>query len=116
MIEFFFSKDPGCKPATLLRNELLHKCFSRVLLFVKYTRIRAFTDLHFLVYGQNCIRIFQYIDRIADSVHIRENTDTICPYTGKSGSEKGCILAYLTKCCLLLRNTYFKEHLGLSAL
>ena len=83
MKEFFFSKVAGGKPETLLRNELLHRSLSRILHCVEYSRMRAFVDLHFPAYGQNCIRILPYIDRIADSVHIRENTDTICPYVGK---------------------------------
>ena len=83
MKEFFFSKVAGCKPITLLRNELLYRFLSRILHWVEYARMRAFADLHFPTYGQNCIRILPYIDRIADSVHIWENTDTICPYAGK---------------------------------
>ena len=52
----------------------------------KYAEIRAFSDPHFPAYGQNCTRIFPYLDRISDpleitekygydSAHIRENTD-----------------------------------------
>ena len=46
---------------------------------VKYPEIQAFFDPYFPVYGQNRIRIFQYLDRIRDSVQMRENTDTILP-------------------------------------
>ena len=40
-------------------------------------KIPAFCDLHFLVYGQNRIRSFLYMDRILEFVHIQENKDTI---------------------------------------
>ena len=33
----------------------------------------AFCDPHFLVYGQNRIQSFLYMDRILEFVHIREN-------------------------------------------
>ena len=46
---------------------------------VKYPEIRAFFDPYFPVYEQNRIRIFQYLDRIRDSVQMRKNTDTILP-------------------------------------
>ena len=35
----------------------------------------TFCDPHFLVYRQNRIRSFLYMDRIFEFVHIRENTD-----------------------------------------
>ena len=50
---------------------------------MKYTEIRAVSDLYFTVCGQNRIRIFPYLDRISDSVQIRENTDAILPTYGK---------------------------------
>ena len=53
------------------------KCSARHC--VKYAKIRAFSDPYFPQYGQNRIRIFPYLDRIRDSVQIRENTDTILP-------------------------------------
>ena len=34
-------------------------------------------DPHFLVYGQNRIRSFLYMDRILEFFHIRENKDAI---------------------------------------
>ena len=34
-------------------------------------------DPHFLVYGQNRIRSFLYMDRILEFVHIQENKNTI---------------------------------------
>ena len=37
----------------------------------------ASCDLHFLVYGQNRIRSFLYMDRILEFVHLQENKDTI---------------------------------------
>ena len=37
----------------------------------------AFCDPHFLVYGQNRIRSFLYMERILEFVHIRENKDTV---------------------------------------
>ena len=50
---------------------------------VKYAEIRDFSNPYFPVCGQNRIRIFSYLDRIGDSVQIRENTDTILPTYGK---------------------------------
>ena len=71
MKEFFFSKVNGCKPATLLRNKLLHGSFSRILHCAKYARIRAFAD-----------RIFRHMDKIL-SVFPRKLTESqICSYAG----------------------------------
>ena len=46
---------------------------------MKYTEIRAFSDPYFSIYRQNRVRIFPYLDRIGDSVQMRESTDTILP-------------------------------------
>ena len=43
----------------------------------------AFCDMHFLVYRENRIRSFLYMDRILEFVHIRENKDTILFIYGK---------------------------------
>ena len=43
----------------------------------------AFCDPHFLVYGQNCIRSFLYMDRISGFFHIREKKDTSLFIHGK---------------------------------
>ena len=48
----------------------------------------AFCDRHFLVYGQNRIRSFLYIDGILEFVHIRENKDTILFIYGKIRMRK----------------------------
>ena len=40
-------------------------------------KLLAFCDPHFLIYGQNRIRSFLYMDRILEFVHIQENKDTI---------------------------------------
>ena len=62
---------------------------------MKYVEICAFLDLYFPVYGQNCICIFLYLDRIRDSFQIQENTGMILPtYSKKLRSEKPCILTY----------------------
>ena len=45
-------------------------------------------DPHFLVYGQNRIRSFLYMDRILDFVHIRENNDTILFIYGRIRRRK----------------------------
>ena len=45
-------------------------------------------DPHFLVYGQNRIRSFLYMDRILEFVHIRENKDTILFIYGKMRMRK----------------------------
>ena len=58
---------------------------------LKYGKMQAFCDPYFPVYGQNCVRIFAYMDRISDLyrkihgtcmrkngynfVHVKENTD-----------------------------------------
>ena len=55
--------------------------------------IPAFSDPYFPVYGQNRIRIFPYLDRIEDSVQLRENTDTILLTYGKIRLEKARISA-----------------------
>ena len=56
----------------------------------------AFCDLHFLVYGQNRIRSFLYMDRILDFGRIRENNDTILFTYGKNSGEKTRILVQYT--------------------
>ena len=43
----------------------------------------AFCYPDFLVYGQNRIRIFLYMDRMLEFVHIREKKDTILFIYGK---------------------------------
>ena len=50
---------------------------------MKYIEIQTFCDLYFLVYGQNRIRIFPYLDAIANSVQIQKNADMILPLYGK---------------------------------
>ena len=62
--------------------------------YVKYAEIRAFCDTYFPVNGQNCIRIFPYLNRIGYSVQMRIQ---FRPNTGKYWSEKACILAYFTQ-------------------
>ena len=55
---------------------------------MKYAEIWTFSDSYFPVYGQNHIHIFLYLDRIKDSVQIRENQIRFCQHMGKYGSEK----------------------------
>ena len=50
---------------------------------VKNAKKRAFSDLLFPIYGQNRIRIFQYLGKFSDSVQIRKNTDVIRSIYGK---------------------------------
>ena len=45
-------------------------------------------DPHFLVYGQNRIRSFLYMDRILEFVHLQENKDTILFMQGKIQMRK----------------------------
>ena len=65
-------------------------CFTNSLLInycVKHVKTRAFFCPTLPVYGQNRIRFFSYLDKIPDSVQ----------NTRKYGSEKACILTYLTQ-------------------
>ena len=50
---------------------------------MKNAKKRAFSDLLFPIYGQNRIRIFQYLGKFSDSVQIRKNTDVIRSIYGK---------------------------------
>ena len=52
--------------------------------YMKYAKIRAFSDSYFPICGQTYIRIFPYLDRIFDSAQTRENTDTILSIYGKT--------------------------------
>ena len=71
-------------------------------------------DSHFLVYGQNRIRSFLYMDRILEFVHIRENKDTILFIYGKirmrKSSHFGAVPRRLsTKMSLCLKIARYKE-------
>ena len=48
----------------------------------------AFCYPDFLVYGQNRIRIFLYMDRMLEFVHIRENTDERKPAFWRSATQR----------------------------
>ena len=79
----------------------------------------AFCDRHFLVYGQNRIHSFLYIDRILEFVHIRENKDTILFIYGKIRMRKsphfgavlrrGFLTRLSTKISLCLKIARYKE-------
>ena len=79
----------------------------------------ACCDLHFLVYEQNRIRSFLYIDRILKFVHIRENKDTILFIYGKIRMRKslhfgavlrrGFLTRLSTKINLYLKIARYKE-------
>ena len=79
----------------------------------------AFCDPHFLVYGQNRIRSYLYMDRILEFFHIRENKDTILFIYGKIRMRKsphfGTVLCrgsptrLLTKISLCLKIAIYKE-------
>ena len=79
----------------------------------------AFCDPHFLVYGQNCIRSFLYMDRILEFVHMRENKDTILFIYGKIRLRKslhfhemlrrGFLTRLSTKISLCLKIARYKE-------
>ena len=79
----------------------------------------ACCDLHFLVYEQNRIRSFLYIDRILKFVHIRENKDTILFIYGKIRMRKslhfgavlrrGFLTRLSTKISLCLKIAKYKE-------
>ena len=79
----------------------------------------ACCDLHFLVYEQNRIRSFLYIDRILKFVHIRENKDTILFIYGKIRMRKslhfgavlrrGFLTRLSTKISLYLKIARYKE-------
>ena len=74
----------------------------------------AFCDPHFLIYGQNRIRSFLYMDRILEFVHIRENKDTILFIYGKirmrKSSHFGAVPRRLsTKMSLCLKIARYKE-------
>ena len=79
----------------------------------------AFCDPHFLVYGQNRIRSFLYMDRISEFVHIRENKDTILFIYGKIRMRKnpyfgavlhrGFLTRLPTKISLCLKIARYKE-------
>ena len=79
----------------------------------------AFCDPHFLVYGQNRIRNFLYMDRILEFVHIRENTDRILFIYGKiqmrqsphfgAVLHRGFLTTLSTKISLCLKIARYKE-------
>ena len=79
----------------------------------------AFYDPHFLVYGQNRIQSFLYMDRILEFAHIREKTDTILFTYGKIRMRKspyfGAVLRRVfltrlsTKISLCLKIARYKE-------
>ena len=79
----------------------------------------AFCDRNFLVYGQNRIRSFLYMDRILEFVHIRENKDTILFIYGKIRMRKsphfgavlrrGFLTRLSTKISLCLKIARYKE-------
>ena len=79
----------------------------------------AFCDPHFLVYGQNRIRSFLYMDKTLEFVHIRDNKDTILFIYGKIRMRKspyfGAVLrrGFLTrlsaKISLCLKIARYKE-------
>ena len=79
----------------------------------------AFCDPYFLVYGQNRIRRFVYMDRILEFVHMRENKGTILSIYGKIRIRKsthfGAVLCrgfpsrYSTKISLCLKIARYKE-------
>ena len=81
--------------------------------------MQAFCDPHFLVYGQNRIWSFLYMDRILEFVHIQENKDTILFIYGKIRMRKsphfGTVLCrgsptrLLTKISLCLKIAIYKE-------
>ena len=63
----------------------------------------AFCDPHFLVYGQNRIRSFLYMDRTLEFVHIRENKDTILFIYGKIRMRKSLHLGVVLRSGFLTR-------------
>ena len=79
----------------------------------------VFCDPHFLVYGQNRIRSFLYMDRILEFVHIRENKDTILFIYGNIQMRKsphfgtvlhrGFLTRLSTKISLCLKIARYKE-------
>ena len=79
----------------------------------------AFCDPHFLVYGQNRIRSFLYMDKTLEFVHIRDNKDTILFIYGKIRMRKspyfgavlrrGFLTRLSTKISLCLKNARYKE-------
>ena len=79
----------------------------------------AFCDPHFLIYGQNRIRSFLYMDRILEFVHIRENKDPILficwkirmrksPHFG-AVLRRGFLTRLLTKVSLCLKIARYKD-------
>ena len=79
----------------------------------------AFCDMHFLVYRENRIRSFLYMDRILEFVHIRENKDTILFIYGKirmtNSPHFGAVLRrdFLTKLPIKLMSKTFQIQTGL---
>ena len=79
----------------------------------------AFCDPHFLVYGQNRIRSFLYMDRILEFVYIRGNKDTILFIYGKIQMRKsphfgavlhrGFLTRLSTKISLCIKIARYKE-------
>ena len=79
----------------------------------------AFCDLDFLVYRQNRIRCFEYMDRILEFVHIRQNKDTTLFIYGKIRMRKsphfsavlrrGLLIRLSTKTSLCLKIARYKE-------
>ena len=82
-------------------------------------KLLAFCDPHFLIYGQNRIRSFLYMDRILEFVHIRENKDTVLFIYGKIRMRKsphfgavlrrGFFIRLSTKISLCLKIARYKE-------
>ena len=79
----------------------------------------AFCDPHFLVYGQNRMRSFLYMDKTLEFVHIRDNKDTILFIYGKIRMRKspyfgavlrrGFLTRLSTKISLCLKIARYKE-------
>ena len=82
-------------------------------------KLLAFCDPHFLIYGQNRIRSFLYMDRILEFVHIWENKDTILFICGKIRIRKslhfgvvlhtGSLTKLSTRISLCLKIARYKE-------
>ena len=74
----------------------------------------AFCDPHFLIYGQNHIRSFLYMDIILEFVHIQESKDTILFICRKIRMRKSPHFSavprrLLTKMSLCLKIARYKE-------
>ena len=79
----------------------------------------AFCDPHFLVYGQNRMRSFLYMDKTLEFVHIRDNKDTILFIYGKIRMRKspyfgavlrrGFLTRLSTKISLCLKLAWYEQ-------